>query len=71
MSKCPKCQKQIHQLDFFASTGKYRMAGRLMSGNQAEINFAEKEQTEKELGFYCTECNQMITENPQVAKNII
>lgn len=70
MGSCSRCGKPIRSLDFYASTGKYRITGMLQTNGSATIDLAGTT-SDRDLGFHCPECGEFLTDNAKAAKEIL
>jgi len=70
LANCPHCSIPIEHLEFYSQTGKFRLTGTMRREGEAVINFGG-ESKERELGFYCPICGEMLTEDVQTARRIL
>ena len=70
MGACPKCGLPVEHLEFVSQTGKFRLTGIFKKDGDAVINFA-RELKNKELGFHCPVCGELLTEDVLTARRIL
>ena len=59
----------IEHVEFYSTTGKFRMSGIMRRDGDAVINLGGD--LKKESGFYCPVCGELLTEDVQTARRIL
>lgn len=67
---CPRCKKPTEHLVFYSKGHALWQSGRVKKAS-AEVDYSKEKKGGRELGFYCPECGQYLTDKVQEAKRIL